>query len=137
MVAWTTPAAASFVVSADFGGFTCETTDLTCVVSGLTPGTTYTFTVQASNSAGSSAVSTPAPPVTAVDGTTSVGKTVKESTVFRWVGVPLRANSTMRSLTPVRCRVVGRGLAITRAGTCKAMVKTGGTRAVAVIGAQS
>ena len=137
VVAWTAPAAASFVVSADSGGFTCETTDLTCVVSGLTPGTTYTFTVQAANSAGSSAVSTPSPPVIAVDGTTSVGRTVKESTVFRWAGVPLRAISTMRSLTPLRCRVIRGGLAITKAGICRASVKTGGTSAVAVIAAQS
>ena len=137
MVAWTAPAAASFVVSADSGGFTCETTELTCVVSGLTPGTTYTFTAQAVNSAGSSPVSTPTPPVIAVDGTTSVGQTVKESTVFRWGSVPLRANSTMRSLTPLRCRVVARGLAITKAGICRTLVKTGRTSAVVVIGSQS
>ena len=137
VVAWTAPAAASFVVSADSGGFTCETTELTCVVSGLTPGTTYTFTAQAVNSAGSSPVSTPTPPVIAVDGTTSVGQTVKESTVFRWGSVPLRANSTMRSLTPLRCRVVARGLAITKAGICRTLVKTGRTSAVVVIGSQS
>ncbi len=136
VVAWTAPAAASFVVSADSGGFTCETTELTCVVSGLTPGTTYTFTAQAVNSAGSSPVSTPTPPVIAVDGTTSVGQTVKESTVFRWGSVPLRANSTMRSLTPLRCRVVARGLAITKAGICRTLVKTGRTSAVVVIGSQ-
>ncbi len=137
VVAWTAPDAASFVVTSAPGGMTCETTELTCVVSGLTPGTAYAFTVQAANSAGSSAVSAPTPTVVAVDGTTSVGRTVKQSTVFRWAGVPLSASSTMRSLTPLRCRVVGRGLDITKAGVCRASVKTGRKSAVVVIGAQS
>jgi hypothetical protein len=62
---------------------------------------------------------------------------VKQPTVFRWAGVPLSASSTMRSLTPLRCRVVGRGLDITKAGVCRASVKTGRKSAVVVIGAQS
>jgi hypothetical protein len=57
-VTWTVPASdggaviTGYVVTSAPGGFTCRDSDprvLTCVVSGLTNGTTYTFTVEAIN----------------------------------------------------------------------------------------
>jgi GH25 family lysozyme M1 (1,4-beta-N-acetylmuramidase) len=71
LVAWSAPswnggaAITGYAVTASPGGRTCSTTSaLSCEVSGLTNGTAYTFTVRASNVAGSSAPSTPSAPVT-------------------------------------------------------------------------
>jgi len=72
-VSWTAPVdnggatITRYSVVASPGGRGCTTTGaLTCVVSGLTSGTTYTFTVSASNRAGTGAVSAHSEPVTAV-----------------------------------------------------------------------
>jgi hypothetical protein len=72
MVTWTPPASSgSFPIStyrviASPGGATClaEAPQLTCEVTGLRNGTTYTFTVAALNGAGWGAVSVPSNPVT-------------------------------------------------------------------------
>ena len=59
-VTWTAPsdngsAITGYTVTASNGGGTCTTTSAThCVISGLTPGTGYTFTITATNSAGTS-----------------------------------------------------------------------------------
>jgi len=53
-----------YTVTAAPGGATCVTTTaLTCVVSGLDPGTVYTFTATASNAVGTSGPSHPSLPV--------------------------------------------------------------------------
>ena len=64
-VSWTTPdsynglSITSYTVTASSGGQTCVATapTLTCTVTGLTGGTSYTFTVTATNGAGTSAAS--------------------------------------------------------------------------------
>lgn len=44
----------TYTVTAEPGGLSCQTTETSCVVSGLSPGTNYAFSVSAVNSAGSS-----------------------------------------------------------------------------------
>ena len=69
-VAWTAPVdtgsypVSTYQVSATPGGRSCMTSTLTCEVSGLTIGTTYTFTVKALNGAGWSPASSPSNTVT-------------------------------------------------------------------------
>jgi hypothetical protein len=64
-VSWTLPSAGNppsyaYVVTSSPGGLTCSTNGaLSCAVINLVPGTTYTFSVVASNSAGKSSASKP------------------------------------------------------------------------------
>ncbi len=136
MVSWTASETGASIVTSEPEGLTCETTDVTCAVVGLQPGNSYTFTVLAENAVGTS-TSIPTDPVTAVDGTATVGRTIKQSTVFRWAGVPVRSSSSMKSLTPFRCRGVRKGIVIKQPGICRVSVQSGKTRGVAVIGAAS
>jgi hypothetical protein len=75
-VAWTAPsttggaAITGYTVTATPGSFSCTTATTSCVVTGLAPGSTYSFSVTATNSAGTSAATTasgsiPAAPVAA------------------------------------------------------------------------
>jgi hypothetical protein len=69
-VTWTAPASpgsypvTNYQVSSSPGGKTCLITEITCTVTGLTNGTTYTFTVKALTGAGWGASSTPSNAVT-------------------------------------------------------------------------
>lgn len=60
-VSWVAPTTGAVVTNytatSSAGGFTCSTSATSCVVSGLNAGTSYTFSVIASNSYGSSAAS--------------------------------------------------------------------------------
>ncbi len=62
-VTWTPGAAngssVGFTISSTPGGLQCTTASTTCVVNGLTNGTSYSFTVVAHNASGSSAPSSP------------------------------------------------------------------------------
>lgn len=62
-VSWTAPAHAGstaitgYTVTSTPGSFTCTTATTSCDVTGLTPGTSYTFTVVATNASGNSVAS--------------------------------------------------------------------------------
>jgi|GEM_PF-3026050 len=64
-ISWSTPSwdgnlpITGYSVTADPGGATCTTTQLSCQISGLTPGAIYSFTVTASNADGVGPPSSP------------------------------------------------------------------------------
>jgi len=106
----------------------CATDQPGCIVTGLTPGTAYSFTVTASNDLGSTAAQATAP-VTAVNGTGKVGSTVKNARIRSWTKA---ATGAIRSSTPRRCvptasgvRLLKAGLCIVRIGTVKAYIQAG------------
>ncbi|MCZ4499298.1 MAG: hypothetical protein JWQ74_1851 [Marmoricola sp.] len=96
VVSWVTPASAGaaiarYTVRSAPGSKTCTTTGaLSCTVAGLTNGTTYTFTVTATNAVGASSPSRSSAPVTPIGPFVKVG-TPKISGNAR-VGSALRVN---------------------------------------------
>ena len=70
VVSWTAPASdggspiTEYTVTSDPGGVTATTASTSVTVTGLTQNTEYTFTVTATNAAGTSASSEPSPSVT-------------------------------------------------------------------------
>jgi trypsin len=132
-VSWAPPvndggAAMSYVASSSTDQRTCTADATSCVISGLTIGTSYTFTVTSGNSIGVSSPSAPSTEVTAVSGTAKVGTTVRKSTVLRWAG---NASGAITAATRSQCQVTSRGVQLTRAGLCT--VKVTGSRQRVVI----
>ena len=104
-VSWTAPAddggsaITGYAVTASPGGQTCTTTGATsCVVSGLTNGTAYTFTVVATNEAGNSLPSEASAPVTPSNST----PTPKSLTLVAGFGVGDTVRNGNASLTASR-----------------------------------
>ena len=74
-LSWSAPASdggaaiISYTAIASPGGATCTTSSTSCTITGLANGTSYTFTVKATNSAGTSAASSASASVTPADPT--------------------------------------------------------------------
>jgi secreted trypsin-like serine protease len=123
----------AYTVTSNAGNLTCTNSGTACMVEGLTAGGTYTFTVQATNAVGVGAVSAPTAPVVAVDGTTSVGRTVKTVRVLKWAGVPRSAGAKLTAITKAVCRVTSSGVLMKKAGVCSVRARSAGSRGVAFI----
>ena len=69
IVSWSAPAVdggapiTTYSVASSPGSFTCTTTELTCAITGLTSGIAYSFTVTATNIAGTGSASSPSTPM--------------------------------------------------------------------------
>lgn len=109
-VSWQAPtsdgggAIVSYTVTASPGGATCTTSGLSCVVTGLTNGTAYTFSVYATNNGGNSQTQTstavtPAIPQSSPSGNSS-NRTPRENVVPP--AVPTTPQSTPRLPLPPR-----------------------------------
>lgn len=133
LVSWVPPvndggAEISYVASTSTDQRTCTTDTTSCVISGLSIGTSYTVTVTSGNSIGLSSPSAPSASFTAVSGTARVGTTVRKSTVLRWAG---RTSGSITAITKAQCVVTGRGVQLKRQGNCS--VKVTGSRQRVVI----
>jgi hypothetical protein len=110
-LAWTAPTtgspAASYTATASPGGASCSTSGLACTVSGLANGTSYTFTVRASNSAGTGPASNV---VTATPATVPSPPTGLKASASKTIGLSWKAPATNGGLT-ITAYTVYRGTA--------------------------
>jgi hypothetical protein len=137
VITWAVPATnggaaiTAYTVTASPGGATCATTGaLTCTVTGLTNGSSYTFTVTATNVAGNSSASAPSASVTplTVPGapTTVAGTTGNGQVVLTWVAPTSTGGSVITGYT-VTAAPGGSTCTTTGALTCTVTGLTNGT----------
>ena len=121
LVHWVVPASdggspvAGYVVSASPGGATCLTSSTSCVVTGLTNGVNYTFSVTATNAAGSSsATSNAAMPGSVPAAPTSIVATPNQDrrSTISWVasvtdGIPVDYYTVLAMPGGEHCRTTG------------------------------
>jgi len=97
-VSWSAPAdnggspITSYTVIASIGGFSATTSNTTAIVTGLTNGTAYTFTVTATNAFGtssSSGTSNSVTPASIPDAPTNLAATVQDSSIDLTWSVPV------------------------------------------------
>lgn len=110
LVSWSAPAfnggsaITGYTVTPSADGTPCTTTtELTCTVTGLTNGTSYTFTVKATNAVGDSAASVasdPVIPITVPDAPTSVtAVAASQSATVSWVAPTYDGGSPVTGYT--------------------------------------
>jgi secreted trypsin-like serine protease len=133
-VSWEPPvndggAAISYVASSSTDQRSCTAEVTSCVISGLTTGVSYTFTVTSGNSIGVSAPSAASSGVVAVSGTGRVGSTVRKATALRWAG---SASGTISVMSKAQCALTNSGVVLKRAGYCSVKV-TGSNKKVVIL----
>ncbi len=145
VVVWTAPTSdggssiTGYTVTASPGGRTCSWTSgsLSCTVTGLTNGVSYSFTVTATNAVGTSAASapssgvTPTAPATAAPATTAPAtpvnvKWTKPSTTTPLVATFTAATGTTYLITATLIKAAQTLRAATAKGSCK--IKSGKAR---------
>lgn len=106
------------------GSASCTTSETTCVISGLTAGVSYSFSVSAANAAGTSSSASTAALTRAVDGVLRTGATVRSARWATWAGLTVRANDRVKAvaLSTGICTTTSVGVRGKRPGTCAVRV---------------
>lgn len=106
------------------GSASCTTTETTCVISGLTAGVAYSFSVSAANAAGTSSSASTATPTRAVDGALRAGATIRSARWASWAGLTVRTDDrvTAVALSTRICTTTSAGVRGVRPGTCAVRV---------------
>lgn len=119
-ISWTAPSGnvSSYAVTADTGSYTCTTFSVTyspatsCTISNLAPGTTYTFTVTATNNIGTSQASNPSNSVTTAsipNSPTNVGAALSgNSATISWTdggGAPAQSYTATSNPSGFNCSI--------------------------------
>lgn len=109
-----------YTATANPGSASCTTTDTTCVISGLRAGVNYSFSVVATNAAGTSSATATASLTRAVDGVMAIGVNVRSSRLAKWAGIKVRTGDRVKavSLSKRICATTQLGVRGTQQGTC-------------------
>lgn len=105
----------TFTVASKPAGAGCSSAESWCLVSGLKPGASVAFTVQATDALGSSGASAPSAPITAVHRTKAAGTSMRVSTVR---SIAKTRTGRVRTLTAPTCRVSTTTVRFRQAGLC-------------------
>lgn len=111
--------ATTYTVSAGPAGPGCTTSEAWCVVAGLTPGSSVTFTVTAADALGTSAASAASAPITAVNQTRRSGSSMRISTLRSIAKAPA---GRVRTLSAKTCRVSTTSVRFRQPGLCTVTV---------------
>ena len=137
-VSWTAPAdpangpVLSYTATASPGLATCTTSATSCVITGLTPGTTYSFSVIATNVTGDSPSSTSSDSITlektsqTISYTQPSAKTYGDSTFALVASSSSGLSVSFASNTSSICSVAGSVVTIITAGTCEVQASQSG-----------
>ena len=105
----------TFTVTSEPAGAACTTVENWCVVSGLKPGSSVAFTVQAADVLGTSGPSAASEPITAVHRTKPARSSMSFSTLR---SIATSRSGRVRSVTAKTCRVSGTQVRFRQAGLC-------------------
>ena len=125
-IAWTqSPATGGspitgYTATANPGSASCTTTETTCVISGLRAGVSYSFSVVATNAAGTSSAAPTSSLTRAVDAVMATGVNVRSARLATWAGLKVRSGDRVKavSLSKQICSTTARGVRGTQQGTC-------------------
>ena len=109
-----------YTATANPGSASCTTTDTTCVIPGLRAGVNYSFSVVATNAAGTSSAAPTSSLTRAVDGVMATGANVRSARLAKWAGIKVRTGDRVKaiSLSKRICATTPLGVRGTRQGTC-------------------
>ena len=123
-----------YTATANPGSASCTTVETTCVISGLSAGVSYSFSVVATNAAGTSSATATPSLTRAADGVMATGVNVRSARWAKWAALKVRTGDRVKavSLSKRICATTKIGVRGTRQGTCVVRVnvttKSGVTR---------
>lgn len=113
-----------YTATASPGSASCTTTQTSCEISGLSAGTAYSFSVTATNAAGTSVAAATETTTRAVDATTRAGRLIRSARWASWAGLKVPAGARVKALSvsPRICTTTPSGVRATQAGVCAVKV---------------